>query len=197
MGAPLDDAALDTLFRSARSFGRYTDRPVATETLQAIWELVKWGPTAANQLPARLVWCTSEAAKTKLAACVSDGNKPKVLGAPVTVIVGMDVEFHEHLPEFYPHVDARAWYVDSLAARERSALQNSSLQAAYLIVAARSLGLDVGPMGGFDAAAIDAAFFADQPNVHVNLIATLGYGDRATLHDRLPRPEFDRFNRIA
>ncbi|MGR6329940.1 malonic semialdehyde reductase [Sphingomonas sp. XXL09] len=196
MRGPLNDAALDTLFRDARSFGRYTDRPVSEDQLHAIWELMKFGPTAANQLPARLVWCASDDAKAKLAACVSEANRPKVLGAPLTVIIGMDVEFHEHLREFYPHVDARAWYADSLPAREKSALLNSSLQAAYLIVAARALGLDVGPMGGFDAAAIDAAFFGDQPNVRVNIIATLGYGDRASLHDRLPRPAFERFNRI-
>lgn len=197
MGQPLDDTALDTIFRRARSFNGYRDVPVAEETLHAIWDLMKWGPTSANQLPARLVWCTSDAAKAKLAGCASEKNAPKILAAPVTVIIGMDRDFHEHLPELFPHADARSWFAGDAARRAESAMRNSSLQGAYLLVAARALGLDTGPMSGFDAAAVNAAFFADTPNVVANFIATLGYGDPASVFDRLPRPEFGRFNRIA
>jgi 3-hydroxypropanoate dehydrogenase len=196
MGKPLDDAALDTIFRTARSYNGYTDQPVGESELHAIWELMKWGPTSANQLPARLVWCVSDAAKAKLAACSSAQNAPKILKAPVTVIIGMDREFHEHLPELFPHVDARPWFADP-AAREVSAFRNATLQGAYFIIAARALGLDTGPMSGFDNKAVDAAFFADTPAVTSNFIATLGHGDPATIFDRLPRPGFEKFNTIA
>ncbi len=197
MTAPLDDAALDQLFRTARTFNHYRDEPVGEDKLHAIWELMKMGPTSANQLPARLVWCVSDAAKEKLAAACSESNAAKVRKAPVSVILGMDVEFHEHLPRLYPHVDAKSWFDGNRELREASAFRNSSLQGGYLILAARALGLDVGPMSGFDAGAVDKAFFADTPNVRANFIATLGYGDTATLHPRNPRPGFELFNRIA
>lgn len=197
MAAPLDDHALDQLFRTARTFNHYRDEPVREDQLHAIWDLMKMGPTSANQLPARLVWCVSDEAKAKLAAACSDSNSEKVLKAPVSVVIGMDIEFHEQLPTLYPNADARSWFADNRALRERSAFQNSSLQGAYLIIAARALGLDVGPMAGFDAGAVDKAFFADTPDVHANFIATLGYGDRDTLHPRNPRPAFETFNRLA
>lgn len=193
----IDDTALDTLFRSARSFNHYTDRPVADADLHAIWDLLKWGPTSANQLPARIVWCTSQAAKDALADCCSGTNPDKVRAAPVTAIVGMDTEFHEYLPELFPHADAKAWFDGNAELRQASAFRNSTLQGAYLILAARALGLDTGPMSGFDAGAVDKAFFADTPSVHANFITTLGYGDTATLHSRSPRPDFGKFNRIA
>lgn len=193
----IDDTALDTLFRSARSFNHYTDRPVADADLHAIWDLLKWGPTSANQLPARIVWCTSQAAKDTLADCCSGTNPDKVRAAPVTAIVGMDTEFHEYLPELFPHADAKAWFDGNAELRQASAFRNSTLQGAYLILAARALGLDTGPMSGFDAGAVDKAFFADTPSVHANFITTLGYGDTATLHPRSPRPDFGKFNRIA
>ncbi len=193
----IDDTALDTLFRSARSFNHYTDRPVADADLHAIWDLLKWGPTSANQLPARIVWCTSQAAKDTLADCCSGTNPDKVRAAPVTAIVGMDTEFHEYLPELFPHADAKAWFDGNAELRQASAFRNSTLQGAYLILAARALGLDTGPMSGFDAGAVDKAFFADTPSVHANFITTLGYGDTATLHSRSPRPDFGKFNRIA
>ncbi len=196
MGQPLDDAALDTIFRTARSYNGYTDQPVAESELHAIWDLMKWGPTSANQLPARLVWCVSDEAKAKLSACTSAQNAPKILKAPVTVIIGMDREFHEHLPELFPHVDARPWFADP-AAREVSAFRNATLQGAYFIIAARALGLDTGPMSGFDNKAVDAAFFAETPHVTSNFIATLGHGDPATIFGRLPRPAFEKFNTIA
>ncbi|MGI4731149.1 MAG: malonic semialdehyde reductase [Janthinobacterium lividum] len=197
MSVKLDDAVLDAVFRQARSFNHYTDEPVGEADLHAIWELMKWGPTSVNQLPARLVWCTSAEAKGKLAACASGTNGPKILAAPVTVIVGMDTNFHEHLPELFPHVDAKAWFDGNMELRETSAFRNSTLQGAYLIVAARMLGLDTGPMSGFDGGAVDKAFFADQPGVRTNFIATLGHGDPASLHARSPRPTFERFNRVV
>ena len=195
--AKLDDQALDTLFRSARSYNHYTDRPVEDATLHAIWDLLKWGPTSANQLPARIVWCTSPEAKEKLAACASATNPDKIRAAPVTAIIGMDTEFHEHLPELFPHVDAKSWFDGNAELRQASAFRNSTLQGAYLIMAARALGLDTGPMSGFDAGAVDKAFFADTPSIHTNFITTLGYGDAATLYPRSPRPDFAKFNRIA
>ena len=194
---PLDDAALDRIFRDARSYNGYTDEPVAVEELHAIWELMKWGPTSANQLPARLIWCTSDEAKAKLAACCSAQNKPKILNAPVSVIIGMDNDFHEQLPWLFPHTDAKSWFTGNAELRAASAFRNSTLQGAYLIVAARALGLDTGPMSGFDAGDVDKAFFADTPAVRTNFISTLGHGDPATIFDRLPRPEFDVFNTIA
>ncbi len=197
MGQVLSDAALDAIFRQARSYNGYTDRPVGEDQLHAIWELMKWGPTSANQLPARLIWCVSDAAKAKLAACTSAQNQPKILNAPVSVVIAMDLEFHEHLPELFPHTDARSWFSGDAAKREVSAFRNSTLQGAYFIIAARALGLDTGPMSGFDNEAVDKAFFADQPNLRTNFISTLGYGDPATIFDRLPRPAFERFNSIA
>lgn len=196
MGEKLTDSALDTIFRTARSYNGYLDKPVSTEQLHAIWDLMKWGPTSANQLPARLVWCVSDAAKEKLAALASGTNAPKIRKAPVTVIIAMDENFHELLPELFPPADAKAWFDGNEALRKTSALRNGSLQGAYFIIAARALGLDTGPMSGFDNAKVDAAFFADTPAVKSNFIATLGYGDPATIFGRLPRPDFDRFNRI-
>jgi len=198
MATPLDDAALDQLFRSARTYNGYLDQPVSTDQLHAIWDLMKMGPTSANMLPARLVWCVSDAAKDKLAACAMEANAKKIRAAPVSVIIGMDQAFHEHLPELFPHTDARSWFEgeDKAEFRRVSALRNSSLQGAYFILAARALGLDTGPMSGFDNAAVDKAFFADQPSVTSNFISTLGYGDPASIFGRSPRPGFDRFNRI-
>ena len=193
----LSDDALDAIFRKARSYNGYTDRPVSEDQLHAIWELMKWGPTSANQLPARLVWCVSDEARAKLAACASDQNQPKIRNAPVSVIVAMDLEFHEHLPELFPHTDAKSWFDGNTELRIASAFRNSSLQGGYLILAARALGLDTGPMSGFDQGAVDKAFFADQPGVRSNFIATLGYGDPASLHPRSPRPAFEKFNTVA
>ena len=197
MSQPLSDAALDQIFRTARTYNGYLDKPVANEQLHAIWDLMKFGPTSANQLPARMVWCVSEEAKDKLAATAMPANATKILAAPVTVIIGMDLDFHEHLPSLFPHTDARSWFDGNEPLREANAMRNSSLQGAYFIIAARALGLDTGPMSGFDNAAVDAAFFADQPRVRSNFLSTLGYGDPATIFERSPRPEFDRFNRIA
>jgi len=197
MSQPLSDAALDQLFRTARTYNGYLDKPVTTEQLHAIWDLMKFGPTSANMLPARLVWCTTDEAKAKLAACCLPANAEKVLKAPVTVIIGMDIDYHEQLPWLFPHTDAKAWFDGNEPLREVSAMRNSSLQGAYFILAARALGLDTGAMSGFSNDAVDAAFFADTPRVKSNFISTLGYGDPATIFDRSPRPDFDTFNRIA
>lgn len=199
MTAPLDDTVLDQLFRTARTFNGYTDQPVSTEQLHGIWDLMKMGPTSANMLPARLVWCVSDEAKQRLAACAMESNAAKIIAAPVSVVIGMDLEFHELLPELFPHTDARSWFAgeDKAEFRRISALRNSSLQGAYFIMAARALGLDTGPMSGFDNAAVDAAFFAEQPNIRSNFISTLGYGDASTIFERSPRPGFDRFNTIS
>ena len=196
MSQPLDDAALDQLFRTARTYNGYDGRPVSTEQLHAIWELMKFGPTSANMLPSRLIWIVSDAAKEKLASFAGGTNGPKILAAPASVIIGMDVNFHEQLPWLFPHApDAQNWFADP-AAREVMALRNSSLQGGYFILAARALGLDTGPMSGFDNAGVDAAFFGDTPNVKSNFISTIGYGDPATIFDRSPRPPFETFNTI-
>lgn len=196
MSQPLDDAALDQLFRKARTYNGYLDKPVSPEQLHAIWDLMKFGPTSANMLPARLVWCTTQAAKDRLAALASGTNGDKIRKAPVTVIIGTDLHFHTRLPELFPHAPKVAEVFANHPDRGTMALRNSSLQGAYLIMAARALGLDTGPMSGFDNAAVNAAFFADTPNVESNFISTLGYGDPATIFDRSPRPDFDTFNTI-
>lgn len=193
--APLSDAALDQLFRNGRSYNGFTNTPVSNAQLNEIWELMKMGPTSANCLPARLIWCTSDTAKQKLAAMCMPTNADKILSAPVSVIIGMDMEFYEQLPDLFPHADARSWFVGNDANIAATAMRNSSLQGAYFIMAARALGLDTGPMSGFDTTAVDAGFFADT-HIKSNFISTLGYGDDATIFPRSPRPAFERFNTI-
>ncbi len=193
---PLNDHALDQIFREARSYNGYLDKPVSDAQLNDVWELMKFGPTSANCLPARMVWCTSDEAKERLAALALPANGDKIRQAPVTVIIGMDKEFYELLPELFPHADARSWFVGNDTLIESTAFRNSSLQGAYFIMAARALGLDTGPMSGFSNDAVDAAFFAGT-KVKSNFISTLGYGDPASIFARSPRPEFDRFNSIA
>lgn len=197
MSEPLSDGALDQLFRTARTYNGYTDQPVSTEQLHAIWDLVKFGPTSANSLPARIVWCVTAEAKAKLAALALPANAEKILKAPVTAIIASDNEFYENLPELFPHADARSWFVGNEALAQTTAFRNSTLQGGYFILAARALGLDTGPMSGFNNAGVDEAFFADQPHLKSNFISTLGYGDPATIFERSPRPDFARFNSIA
>jgi len=193
---PLPEPALDQLFREARSFNGWLAREVTDEQIHRIWELMKFGPTSANQLPARLVWCKTPEAKARLARHAGEKNRPKITDAPVCAIIAMDLEFHEQLPWLFPHTDARSWFAGNEDLRRANAFRNSSLQGAYLMLAARALGLDCGPMSGFDNAAVDAEFFADQPNVKSNFICSIGYGDPASIFPRSPRPEFDVFNRI-
>jgi 3-hydroxypropanoate dehydrogenase len=197
MSEPLSDSALDQLFRTARTYNGYLDKPVSEAQLHAIWDLVKFGPTSANSLPARIVWCVTDEAKAKLAALALPANAEKILKAPVTAIIASDNEFYENLPDLFPHADARSWFVGNEALAQTTAFRNSSLQGAYFILAARALGLDTGAMSGFNNAGVDEAFFADQPQVKSNFISTLGYGDPATIFERSPRPDFARFNRIA
>ncbi len=194
---PLSDEALDQIFREARSYNGWLDKPVSDERLHAIWDLAKMGPTSANMLPARIVWARSDAAKQRLADLSSGNNRDKILSAPATAIIGYDIDFHEQLPWLFPHADAKSWFDGNEECRKEGAFRNSSLQGAYFIIAARALGLDTGPMSGFDNAGVDGAFFADQPRVRSNFICSVGYGDPATIFDRSPRPDFERFNAIA
>ncbi|HDS0924493.1 TPA: malonic semialdehyde reductase [Stenotrophomonas maltophilia] len=195
MSNVLNDAALDQLFRTARTQNAFLDKPVEDSQLKALYELLKWGPTAANGSPARFVFVKSPEAKAKLAPALSEGNHDKTLAAPVTVIVGFDEDFHEKLPYLFPHTDAKAWFDGPREGRHESAFRNSSLQGAYLILAARALGLDAGPMSGFDPAKVDEAFFKGTA-IKSNFLVNLGYGDSSGLFPRLPRLAFDEAARI-
>ena len=197
MSHPISDDALDQIFRKARTYNGYHDKPVSEDQLKSIWDLMKMGPTSANMLPARMIWCTSDDAKKKLAGMSMEKNAEKIEAAPVTVIIGMDQNFHEYLPELFPHADAKSWFENDPEGRTEHAMRNSSLQGAYFIIAARALGLDTGPMSGFDNQAVDKEFFGDTPNVKSNFISTLGYGDPDTIFERSPRPDFGKFNTIA
>jgi nitroreductase len=191
----LPQAALNQLFCEARTAYSWLDKDVSEQQITAIWDLLKMGPTSANQLPARLVWCKSPQAKERLARHASEKNQPKITSAPVCVIVAMDIDFHEQLPWLFPHTDAKSWFPDE-EGRKVSAMRNSTLQGAYLIMAARAVGLDCGPMSGFDNAAVDADFFAGEPRWRSNFICSIGHGDRTSLYQRSPRPDFDQFNRL-
>jgi 3-hydroxypropanoate dehydrogenase len=195
MADRLPDHALDQIFRTARTYNGYFDKPVTEDQLRAIWDLMKWGPTSANMMPARILWLTSQEQKDKLAELSSGTNGPKIRKAPVTVIIGMDTEFYEQLPRLFPHADARSWFVGNQKLVDDGYFRNSSLQGAYFIIAARALGLDTGPMSGFDNAAVDEVFFAGTP-IKSNFISTLGYGDPSTIFERLPRPDFEEFNKV-
>ena len=178
------------LFTEARTQNGYHDTPVSDAQLRALYDLVKFGPTAANTSPARFQFVRSAQAKARLLACVSPGNVAKITQAPVTVIIGMDLLFHDKLPQLFPHVDARPWFAGKDAVIQESAMRNSSLQGGYLILAARALGLDCGPMSGFDAAKLDAEFWAGTA-VKTNFICTLGQGDPAKVFARNPRLSFE------
>ncbi len=196
MSQPLESAALDQLFRTARTYNGYLDKPVSPDQMTAIWDLVKMGPTSANSLPARIIWCTSQDAKEKLAALAMPANATKIMSAPVTAIIGMDTAFYELLPELFPHADARSWFSGNETLAHATAFRNSSLQGGYFIMAARALGLDTGAMSGFSNEAVDAAFFGGT-TIKSNFISTLGYGDPSSVFERSPRPDFDRFNTIV
>ena len=185
----------EQLFTEARTQNGYLDEPVPDATLEHLYDLLKWGPTAANSCPARFVFVRSAAAKERLIACMNPGNVQKVREAPVTVIVGMDMAFYDQLPKLFPHADARSWFVGKPAAIEATAFRNSSLQGGYMILAARALGLDCGPMSGFDAAKMDAEFWAGT-EVRTNFVCTLGRGDPAKVFARNPRLAFDEACRL-
>ena len=184
------------LFTEARTQNGYTDKPVSDAQLQTLYDLLKFGPTAANTSPARFQFVRSPEAKARLLALVSPGNVAKITQAPVTVIIGMEMTFYEELPKLFPHVDARAWYVGNDAMIQETAFRNSSLQGAYLIMAARALGLDCGPMSGFDAAKVDAVFWG-ATTVRTNFLCTLGQGDPTKVLPRNPRLSFDEACQIV
>lgn len=189
-GTPLDDAALAQLFTQARTRYDWDDTPVSEADLRALYDLVKLGPTSANSSPARFIFCHSADARARLAACVSEANRPKVLGAPVTVIIGFDPEFYDRLPELFPHADARSWFSGNAELARETAFRNSSLQGAWLIMAARALGWDTGPMSGFAKPAVDAEFWAGT-KIETNFICSLGKGTDKGLFPRLPRLAFE------
>lgn len=192
----LNDAALDQLFRSARTHNAFLDKPVTDEKLKEIYELMKWGPTSANSSPVRLVFVKSKEGKAKIGQAISDGNRDKTLAAPVTVIVATDYAFYEKLPQLFPHADAKSWFVGNQALIDTTAFRNSTLQGAYFMLAARAAGLDCGPMSGFDNAKLDELFFSGT-TVKSNFLINLGYGDAAALFPRSPRLSFDEAASIA
>ncbi|WP_418135951.1 malonic semialdehyde reductase [Agrobacterium sp. El2ro-1b] len=186
----LGNGALATLFTEARTHNGWTDKPIGDETLKALYDLTKMGPTSANCSPARFVFVRSQEGKEKLKPALSSGNLEKTMAAPVTVIAAIDSEFYEKLPELFPHADARSWFTSSPAVAEETAFRNATLQAGYLILAARALGLDTGAMSGFDKGKVDAAFFAGT-TWKSNFLINLGYGDPSKLFGRLPRLGFE------
>ncbi|QQP95614.1 malonic semialdehyde reductase [Lysobacter enzymogenes] len=194
MSKVLSDDALDQLFRSARTHN-VLGGEISEETLRQLYDLTKWGPTSANGSPARFVFVKSPEAKQKLRPALSEGNLAKTMAAPVTVIVAHDLEFYEKLPYLFPHDDARSWFAGNDAAIKTTAFRNGSLQGAYLILAARSLGLDTGAMSGFDNAKVDEAFFAGT-RIKSNFLINLGHGDHDKLFPRSPRLPFDEAARI-
>lgn len=191
----IDAAALDTLFRAARTQNGWREGSVSGAQLRAVYDLAKWGATSANCSPARFVFVMSQEAKAKLKPALIPGNVEKTMAAPVTVVVGHDLDFYEHLPRLFPHTDARSWFAGNDELIRTTAFRNGTLQGAYLMLAARALGLDCGPMSGFDNAMVDAAFFAGT-NVKSNFLCNLGIGDPAMLFPRSPRFPFDEVCRI-
>ncbi|MGY0558694.1 MULTISPECIES: malonic semialdehyde reductase [unclassified Lysobacter] len=190
----LDQPALDQLFRTARTHNELGGE-VSDATLRQLYELVKWGPTSANMSPARFVFVKSTEAKAKLGPALDEGNHAKTMAAPVTVIVAFDEDFHEKLPYLFPHTDAKGWFDGPRENRSPAAFRNGSLQGAYLILAARALGLDTGPMSGFDNAKVDEAFFKGTA-IKSNFLVNLGHGDTDALFPRSPRLPFDEAARI-
>ena len=187
----LDETTLSILFTQARTHNGWLDKPVTNAQLAAIYELMKWGPTSANCSPVRMVFVRSGEQKAKLLACMSPGNVEKTRTAPVTAIIGMDMAFYEQLPQLFPHADAKSWFVGNQALIEATAFRNSSLQGGYFILAARAVGLDTGPMSGFDTKRVEDLFFSGT-QIKVNFICNLGYGDRTKLFERSPRMAFDQ-----
>jgi len=196
MAIALDDKAMDQLFTQARSHNAWRATTVEDEVLRRLYNVVKMGPTSANGSPARFVFVKSPEAKARLKACLAPNNVEKTMAAPVTVIVGYDTEFYEKLPKLFPHADARPWFVGNPELIQSTAFRNSSLQGAYLILAARALGLDCGPMSGFENEKVDVEFFPDG-RVKSNFLVNLGYGDSSTLFPRGPRLAFEEACQIV
>lgn len=197
MSGVLDDRALDLVFRNARTHNEWLDDPVTDDDLRAIFDAMKFGPTTANSWPARFVFLRSRESRGKLAPHLSEGNREKTLRAPICAIVAYDLEFYERLDRLFPHdPTARSWFAGKEEHVRVTALRNGSLQGAYFIVAARSLGFDCGPMSGFDNDGVDAAFFAGS-GWRSNFLCNLGHGDASKLFPRNPRPGFDDVCRIV
>jgi 3-hydroxypropanoate dehydrogenase len=191
MSRILSDRDLDIIFRSARTHNGWENTPVNEAQIQALYDLARMGPTSANCSPARFVFVRSAEAKAKLIACVSEGNKKKVEAAPLTVIIGQDAKFYDKIPQLFPHApDARNWFAHDEAMAQTTMFRNASLQGAYLIIAARALGLDTGPMSGFDPAAVNSSFFAGT-DVTANFLCAVGIGTDENLFPRSPRLSFD------
>jgi 3-hydroxypropanoate dehydrogenase len=191
----ISGAALDQLFRQARTHTAWLAKPVPLEVLRQAYDLARMAPTSANGSPARFVFLTTEAAKNRLLPTLAPLNVEKTKTAPVTAIVAWDTEFHEHLPRLFPHADMRAYFVGNQPLIDETAFRNGSLQGAYFILAARAVGLDCGPMSGFDAAKVNAEFFPDG-KWKANFLINLGYGDHSKLYPRSPRLEFDEACRV-
>ncbi|MBQ4854874.1 malonic semialdehyde reductase [Rhodanobacter sp. B2A1Ga4] len=197
MSELLSEASLDQLFRHARTFNAWLPKEVSDEQLHQLYDLAKFGPTSANSSPMRVVFVKSAAAKAKLAPFLSDGNRAKTMEAPVTAIVATDHAFYEQLPKLFPHADAKSWFVGNQPLIDTTAFRNATLQGAYLLLAARAVGLDCGPMSGFDNAGVDAAFFAGT-TVKSNFLISIGYGDASrNLFPRSPRLTFGEACTIA
>jgi 3-hydroxypropanoate dehydrogenase len=198
MAQALQSTALDQLFRAARTYNGWLPTAIADETVRELYDTLKWGATSANSNPARFVWVRSAEGKAQLASMAAEANRPKILAAPLTVIVGNDLDFSALLPKLLPptHIEKMQALFSDAAMAETTAMRNGSLQGAYLMLAARALGLDCGPMSGFNHEAVDKAFFAGT-NIRSNFICNLGYGDAASLHPRLPRLSFDEAGRFA
>ncbi len=196
MSHTLDAAALDQLFREARTHNAWQAKDVPDALLHELYELTKWAPTSANSSPARFVFVKSAEAKAKLKGTLAPGNIDKTMSAPVTVIVAQDMAFYDKLPQLFPHADARSWFAGNDALIQSTAFRNATLQGGYLLMAARALGLDTGAMSGFDAAKLDEAFFAGT-TIKSNFLINLGYGDVAGMFPRSPRLSFDEAAKIA
>lgn len=193
----LDQQAIDQIFLQARSHNGWQDKPVTDEQLGQIYALARMGPTSANSCPARLVFIKSAAAKEKLKLCLDDGNVNKSMTAPVVAVIGMDLEFYEQLAKLFPHnKEARSWFAGKPEKIRETAFRNSSLQGAYFIMAVRSLGLDAGPMSGFNSSKLDEIFFPGG-TIKSNFICAIGYGDESKLYPRGPRLEFDEACQIV
>ncbi len=196
MNEPLSNEALDRIFREARTHKGWLDRDVSDDQLRQLWDLLKWAPTSANCSPMRVVFARSPEAKERLKPALMTGNVDKTMAAPATAIVAYDLEFHEKLPRLFQAADARAWFAGKPDAIQENAFRNGSLQGAYLIIAARSLGLDCGPMSGFDKEMVNEAFFPEG-KWKVNFLCNIGYGDPQALPPRDVRLSFDEACRIA
>ncbi|WP_149535297.1 malonic semialdehyde reductase [Siccirubricoccus phaeus] len=186
----LDAAALDALFLKARTQNKWKSEPVSEAQIRRIYEILCQGPTSANSSPARFVFVTTPEGKEKLKPALSSGNLDKTMAAPVCVIIGTDMAFYEKLPQLFPHTDARSWFTSSPALAEETAFRNGTLQGAYLMLAARAVGLDIGAMSGFDKAKVDEAFFAGT-SIKSNFLCNIGHGDPAGLFGKLPRLSFE------